>query len=179
MCLSVDVFVCIRLDCFVYIHIHVLGIYAFMCAVQTTFPTIVPAGVCCCCISVCTNHRDFHSQRPADGVCMCQPLLKITNPPQQKQNVPLSFCNFQWQRSSRANFDSRKTPGRILKTVMTDLWNHHPWRYSRWCKDMVVVSYKENLLLFIVSGRKKEKKIKDAYRRIFLLFWNNWILNYL
>lgn len=95
------------------------GIYACMCAVQTEFPAVVPAGVCCCCISVCTADSDFHSQRSADGVYMCQPLQKITNPPQQKQNVPLSFCNSQWERS-------RKTRGGILKAAMTDLWNHRP-----------------------------------------------------
>lgn len=64
----------------------------------STHPTVAPAGVCC--IPVCTADRDFHSQRPADGMYMCQPLQQITNPPEQRQNVPLSFCNFQYEEEA-------------------------------------------------------------------------------
>lgn len=98
ICLSVDVFVCVRLYIFVYstMRSHACAV----CAVQTTFPTAVPSGVCCCCIPVCTTDKDFHSERPADGVYMCQPLQQITNPPKQKQNVPLSFSNFQYEEEA-------------------------------------------------------------------------------
>lgn len=39
--------------------------------------------------------RDFHGQRPADGMYMCQPLQQIRNPLQPWMNVPLQFCNLQ------------------------------------------------------------------------------------
>lgn len=74
----------------------------FMCRHLCTYvcsPDYISSPGACrcrrCCIPAWTTDRDFHSRRPADGVYMCQPLQQITNPPQQKQNFPLSFCNFQ------------------------------------------------------------------------------------
>lgn len=76
---SVGVFACMLLSISVYSRFYVC-----MCAVQTIFPTAVPAGACWRRIPVCTTDRDFHSRKPADGAYMCQPLQQITNPAQQK-----------------------------------------------------------------------------------------------
>lgn len=82
-CLSVDAFA--RAPLYLWVRLRsCVGIYTRMSAVQTKFPTVVPAGVCHCCVSVRTTDSDFHSQRPTDGPYMCQPLQKITNPPQLK-----------------------------------------------------------------------------------------------
>lgn len=43
--------------------------------------------------------------------------------------------------------DSRKIPVRILKAIMTDLWNHSPGDTRR--RGMVVVSHKWNLVLLV------------------------------
>lgn len=117
-----------------------------------------------CCIPAWTTDRDFHSRRPADGVYMCQPLQQITNPPQQKQNFPLSFCNFQEEEEavghSRQPRDTGRNPlsrhDRSLKTIAPE-------------KLLAVVSYEGEPGAFHYVWDKY--KIEDVYQRILLLLW--------
>ena len=102
--------VCVHTSLYLCVHSNsCVGIYACMCAVQTTFPTVMPAGVCCCCIPVCTTDRDFHSQRPADGPYMCQPLQQITKSRMFQSHFVISSM----RKKLSAICDSRKIPGRI------------------------------------------------------------------
>lgn len=148
--LSVDVFVYIHPSAFVYITVcwqSCAGTYACMCTVQTAAHTRL-SRLQVCAASLCAPLIEISIAKGPLMACTCVSHYSKLQILQSKGKMFHShFVISSMRKKLSVICDSRKIPVRILKAIMTDLWNHSPGDTRR--RGMVVVSHKWNLVPFV------------------------------